>query len=249
MTGSAATFPSVEPIGLADLLVRFSDRFDDGANRAALAFRAALQAAPPEGVIETAPALVSVHVACDPAVAEPDAVAARLHAVLDRRDWYAAPLPAGRRRFTVPASFGGEDGPQLAEAARQAGMAPDAAIAALTAAPLRVLTLGFAPGQPYLGLLPTAWDLPRQTALTRRVPAGAIVVALRQAVIFAAPAPTGWQQVGRTALPLFRADNDDPVTLRPGDELRFEPVTPEAMAARAEADPGGLGGAVVEPAA
>ena len=108
-----------------------------------------------------------------------------------------------------------------------AGLSPDQAIAALCAAPLRVQAIGFAPGQPYLGQLPPEWDLPRQTGLTPQVPEGALAVAIRQMVLFSVSTPTGWRHVGQTALPLFRPDQPEPFTLRPGDDVQFVAVTRE----------------------
>lgn len=230
------------PLGLAGWLVRFSGRLDDGANRAALAFRAAVEAACWPEVAETALSLGAVQVAGDPAAGDPGTLRDRIARLLDERDWFAAPLPAGRRLWRVPAAFGGEAGPDLAEAAELAGLVPDAAIADLAARPLRVLTLGFAPGMPYLGPLGAHWDLPRRTSLTERVPAGTLAVAVRQVVLFPAAMPTGWRQVGLTAFRPFRPDAPDAFPLRPGDEIRFDPVPAEALAA----DPAGDGGATAE---
>ena len=49
-------------------------------------------------------------------------------------------------------------------------MSEAAARRSLSEARVRVTALGFAPGQPYLGELPEAWDIPRQQALTPKVP-------------------------------------------------------------------------------
>jgi KipI family sensor histidine kinase inhibitor len=125
----------------------------------------------------------------------------------------------------VPTCYDAEVAPQLAEAAQMAGLGVDAAIDQLSSTRVRVQTIGFAPGQPYLGELPEAWDIPRQTSLTDRVPAGALTVAIRQLVLFAVPSPTGWRHVGQTALPLFRPDRDAPFLLSPGDEVLFTPVS------------------------
>jgi len=107
-----------------------------------------------------------------------------------------------------------------------------------------VLTIGFAASQPYLGTLSEEWDLPRQTALTPRVPQGALVQAIRQFVLFTAPAPTGWRHVGQTGLRLFRPESEDPFALRAGDELIFEPVERADFLRLREGDPNN-GGAIV----
>ncbi len=227
------TYPRIEPLGEAALLVRFSPALDDAANRACVAFRAALEDDLPNGVVETASSLGSVLVRHEGAAAA--AVEAALRDRLGARDWAAAPRPP-RRLWSIPCSYGGDDGPQLAEAARLAGLSEAEAIAALSQARVRVLALGFAPGMPYLGILPEVWDLPRQTGLTPKVPEGALVVAVRQLVLFGTEAPTGWRQVGRTLFGCFEPGRARPIALSPGDEVRFPAVTPQELRARAEAD-------------
>ena len=213
-------FPRIRPVGLDGLLVSFADRLAEPANRAALAFRAAVDRAGWDGVEETATSLVSTYVRLDP-LAEAKGIEAKLAELLADRDWRGEPLPEGRTLWRIPTVFGGQAGPQLAEAAARAGLEEAEAIRQLSTTRLRVQTIGFAPGQPYLGVLPEAWDIPRQEALTDKVPVGAVTVAIRQIVLFAAPSPTGWRQVGRTAFRAFRPEAEDPFLLRPGDEVEF----------------------------
>ncbi|CUH39661.1 Sporulation inhibitor KipI [Jannaschia seosinensis] len=235
------TFPQIEPLGEAALLVRFAPRLDDAANRACVAFRAALEAEPVAGVEETASSLGSVLVRFAPGAEVGEALRDRLGA----RDWSAVPPPP-RRWWRIPCSYGGEDGPQLEEAARMAGMDVADAVAALSSVRVRILALGFAPGMPYLGILPDVWNLPRQTGLTPKVPEGALVVAVRQLVLFGTSAPTGWRQVGLTAFGCFRPGRDRPIALSPGDEVTFPAVSPAALREGAEADDQGHGGATWE---
>jgi KipI family sensor histidine kinase inhibitor len=235
--------PVIRPAGLDAVLVSFGDALSEPANRAALAFSASVVRAGIDGVEECAPSLVSVFVQFDPLHLEYDTLAARLTALLQDRDWYAAPMPEGRRFIRVPTVYGTDIAPQLGEAAEAAGLSVEQAIAQLSEARVRVQTIGFAPGQPYLGLLPEAWDIPRQTALTKSVPEGALVVAIRQFVLFSVSSPTGWRHVGQTALKLFRPDSDTPFFLRPGDEVQFVQVSADVLSRHAD-DPDG--GAVIE---
>ena len=137
-------------------------------------------------------------------------------------------------------------GPQFAEAADLAGLSEANARTAIAQARVRVLTLGFAPGQPYMGELAPEWDIPRQSGLTPQVPGGALVVAIRQLIIFAGPAPTGWRQIGLTAFRCFRPEAAQPIALRPGDEVCFRPVDAGELAKIAAQDKTGDGGADVE---
>ena len=227
MSAADTSFPAIRRIGLDGLIVSFGAGLSEPANRAALAFRAAIDREAWDGVEETSTSLVSVFLRFDPLGVPHAAMTARLEALLAARDWMQADLPRGRRLFFVPTVYGGPHGPQLEEAAARAGLTPGAAIASLSGARVRVQTIGFAPGQPYLGVLPGCWDIPRQQDLTPRVPVGALVVAIRQLVLFSVSTPTGWRHVGQTAARLFRPEAKEPFLLRPGDEVEFPAISPE----------------------
>lgn len=241
----ASDFPKISTLGATGLLVTFGDDLASGANHAALAFRAAIDAEGWTDVEETAVSLVSVGVRFDPLRISHADMRARIEAVLSRRDWFETEVTGGRL-WTVPAAFGGSYGPQLHDAAALAGVSAEQAIVEFCAEPVRVLTIGFAPSQPYMGHLPKHWDIPRQTELTPRVPMGAIVVAIRQLIIFSRDAPTGWRQVGQCGFQLFRPEADAPFALRAGDQLRFRPVSEAEMDALLAENVDGLGGAICE---
>lgn len=227
VTNNAQTgdWPSIRTVGYDGMLVSFGDTLSEPANRAALAFRAAVEQSDWSGLFESTTSLVSCFVRFDPQAWGHAALRADLAGLLATRDWYAAPLPDGRRLWRIPTVYGTDLAPQLEEAAQAAGLSPTKAIQSLSQAPVRVQTIGFAPGQPYLGELPTCWDIPRQTSLTKRIPEGALAVAIRQMVLFSVSTPTGWRHVGQTAIQLFRPDSATPFVLRPGDEVMFPAVT------------------------
>ncbi|MAQ83899.1 MAG: allophanate hydrolase [Maritimibacter sp.] len=240
------TSPLIRDIGLSGMLVTFADRLSEPANRAALAFRAAVDQAGWDGVHETATSLASAFIRFDPLELDHDALKDRLQEMLSGRDWLAEPLPEGRTLWTIPVALGGDSGPQFDEAADTAGLSPDAATEDIAAARTRVLTIGFAPGQAYLGELPEHWNIPRLRDLSPNVPQGALVAAIRQLIVFARTTPTGWRHIGQTAFQSFRPGTDTPFPLTPGDEIRFEPTTPDAIARLADGD--GIG-ATSEPIA
>lgn len=236
-------WPKIQTVGLSGILVTFAGAMSEPANRAALSFRAAVEAEDWKEVSETSSSLVSTFLECDLSAVAPEAMIARLANLLKTRDWTKAPLPSGRTLWHVPTVYGTDLGPQLEEAAQAAGIDPDTAIDQLSTARLRVLTIGFAPGQPYMGELPAHWDIPRQQSLTKSVPPGALVVAIRQLIVFTDAAPTGWRHIGQTAFELFRPASASPFALSPGDELIFPAVTPDALARIKASDTSGNGGA------
>ncbi|MDG4650595.1 carboxyltransferase domain-containing protein [Roseibacterium sp. SDUM158017] len=237
-------FPRIDWLGLDGLLVRFGEVLGEPANRAALALRHAVEREGWPGVEEVTTSLVSTYLRFDPLSVDADALRATLAELVAGRDWTRADLPGGRRLWRVPAVFGTDLAPQLEEAAALAGLTPDRAVQEIAATRLRVQTIGFAPGQPYLGELPGHWTIPRQTELTPKVRVGALCVAIRQMTLFSVSTPTGWRQVAQTALRLFRPESGTPFLLRPGDEVMFQPVAREAWDRLCAEGPDG--GAVAE---
>ena len=239
MSSVSDTWPRIRTLGVDGFLISFGDRLSEPANRAALAFRAALDRAGWSGVEETSTSLASAYLRFDLTAQDHAAMQAQIEALLAERDWTTASLPDGRRLWRVPTVYGTDLAPQLDEAAAAAGLTRDAAIESISNTQVRVQTIGFAPGQPYLGELPDCWDIPRQTKLSDNVPACALVVAIRQLVLFSVTTPTGWRHIGQTAFRLFRPEADAPFVLRPGDEVQFTPTTPEELANMAARDPDG----------
>ena len=239
-------FPVVRTVGLSGVLVTFAEAMTGPANRAALAFRAVVDAEGLPEVRETSMSLVSVYVVADLVTVDTNALIDKLRVLLDQQDWYAAPLPKGRTLWHIPTVYGTDLAPQLEEAATVAGLDPDEAIRQLSTTRVRVLTIGFAPGQPYLGELDEVWNIPRQQGLTKSVPAGALVVAIRQLVVFTHATPTGWRHVGQTAFRTFRKTTAHPFALTPGDELVFPQVSRDKLEEIIAKDTSGNGGAEQE---
>lgn len=217
-------FPRLQRIGEEGVLIQFGDRLSMPVNAASLACRAALDAAGWDGVEETATSLTSVFLRFDPLRLSHAALETALSDLLQSHDWYAEGLPHGRTLWRVPTVFGGVHGPQLAEAAALAGMSPEDAVTQIAQTPVRVLTIGFSPGMPYLGQLPKAFDIPRKTQLNPHVPPGGLALAIRQLVLFPVGTQTGWRWIGRAALDVFGQRGAQPFPLTAGDEIVFQPV-------------------------
>ncbi|WP_213545718.1 5-oxoprolinase subunit B family protein [Vannielia litorea] len=224
--------PEVLPLGQAGVLVRFARSVSPEASAAVARF-----AAEAEGLgCDVAPALASVLLRFDPAQRGRAEVVEAVEGLLDAREWSALADPPAQRLWRVPVAL---DGPQLAEAAELAGLSVEYTRAELTGGEIRVRALGFAPGMPYLGYLPEHWNIPRQTELTSKVPAGALVVAVRQLVLFTTESKTGWRMVGRSSFRPFVKDAKEPFLLAPGDALRFEEVSAAELEALEDQPLGG----------
>ncbi len=170
------------------------------------------------GVVNLHPAYASVLVDFDPLRTG----AAEMERVLREaaEATGAAPLPEART-VEVPVRYGGEDGPDLDEVARLAGLTAEEVVALHCGAEYLVYFLGFSPGFPYLGGMPEALATPRLATPRRRVPAGSVAIGGRQTGIYPVASPGGWRIIGRTPLELFRADRERPALLAMGDRVRF----------------------------
>ena len=121
----------------------------------------------------------------------------------------------------IPVCYGGEYGPDLAEVAAFHQTDISEIVRRHTAQTYTVFMMGFQPGFPYLGGLPEALHTPRRAVPRTSVPAGSVGIGGSQTGVYPFASPGGWQIIGRTELPLFRADLNPPTLLAAGDQVRF----------------------------
>lgn len=129
------------------------------------------------------------------------------------------------RQFDIPVVYGGEYGPDLSEVANHLGLTPAEVIRLHGAAPLTMRCYGSPGGAPMLDGPAFPAPIPRRTVPRPHVPAGAVAVAGRQAVVSARPAPGGWPVIGRTPVTLVDPAADPISQFRPGDTFRFHAIS------------------------
>lgn len=153
--------------GEAALLIELGQAISPETTDRVLRLTSALEAADLPGVTDLAPGYVTVLVLFDPAIADADALVhdlARLAAGVDQ-----TPLPPGKL-VTVPVTYGGDLGPDLADVAAHAGLSEAEVAARHAAVEYRVACPGFVPGWAYLGGLPPELTTPRRSSPRTRVP-------------------------------------------------------------------------------
>lgn len=143
-------------------------------------------------------------------------------------EWLTAlPAPEGGeeewlepRVIEVPVVYGNG----LEEIAEKLGRTSDEVISLHSAPDYTVAAVGFSPGFPYLLGLPEELRVPR-LATPRHVEAGSVAIANDQAGIYPFASQGGWSVLGRTGLRLFDPQRGEPSLFRPGDKVRFSPVS------------------------
>ncbi len=206
------------PAGDAALLITLGATIDPALNRRVHGLARRLAARELAGLGEAVAGYAALLLHYDPLIIDYAAVRGAAEEELARLDEAALPEP---RRVEVPVRYGGEDGPDLADVARHAGLSEAEVVRIHAARDYAVFLLGFLPGFPYLGGMDAAIACPRLPTPRARVPAGSVGIAGGQTGIYPQDSPGGWRIIGRTALRLFDWQNDPPALLAPGDWVRF----------------------------
>jgi UPF0271 protein len=130
----------------------------------------------------------------------------------------AAPL----REHTIRARY---DGPDLAELAARAGVAPREAAELHASGTYVVAAIGFLPGFAYLRGLPPRLVVPRRPSPRVRVPALSLGVAGPYTGVYPFSSSGGWNLIA-TAVDFAPFDAQAGARLALGDRVRFEAVAP-----------------------
>lgn len=200
----------------------------DAAWRVAHGLAALLHADCPEGVRGTLPTYDALLVEFDCLRTDHSEVRSTISGLAEHLDEVA---PREPRTFDVPVCY--ERGPDLAATAHHLGLSTDEVIAIHCARPLLMRCFGSPAGAPMLDGPSFALPIPRLSSPRAHVPAGAVAVAGRQAVISARPAPGGWHVLGFTPLTLVDPARDPLSAYWPGDYFSFFPIADDTFDAHA----------------
>lgn len=215
---------TVKPNGDRAVLAMFPNEISEQVNARVLALCAAVEKAGLEGIVGCVPAYCTLLVEYDPLRLRYHEVEALL-AQLEIGETYAE---KGRSMY-VPVCYGGEYGPDLAEAAVCTGLTQRELVRRHTASRCRVYMLGFRPGFPFLGGMDESIAVPRRKTPRTQIAAGSVGIAGKQTGIYPEVSPGGWNIIGRTPLKLF--SETEGALLHPGDILRFRAVSAEEFTA------------------
>ncbi len=163
----------------------------------------------------------SVVVRFDTAIMDTETAAIALEKVLADG---IPPLREPDETVEIPVLYGGAAGPDLEALCEELGMTEGEVILRHSDAEHRVELIGFTPGFAFIGGLDERLQVPRRSEPRQRVPPGSVGVAGPYTGIYALGSPGGWTLIGRTSLPLFDADSEQPFTLRAGMRIRFRPI-------------------------
>ena len=171
------------------------------------------------GVVEAIPGMNNITVVLrDPHTGALDAIE-RL------QNWWeeSEAIEPESRLIEIPVIYGKAQGPDLDNVARHTGMTPRQVVECHAGADYIVYFLGFQPGFPYLGGMPSTLATPRHGEPRLSVPAGSVGIGGSQTGIYPLETPGGWQLIGQSLIAMFDPLREQPTLLLPGDSVRFVP--------------------------
>jgi len=211
------------PFGDKALVIEFGNTISLKVNRRVLALSEAILRGNVNGVEELVPTYRSLLVRYDPLKTTYQQLV--LHVKNAERAMKESEPEAEGRKILIPVVYGGRYGPDLKSVAQLHGLTEEKVVALHSERNYRVYMIGFVAGFPYLGEVPDEIATPRLETPRLKVPAGSIGIAEKQTGIYPCEAPGGWRIIGKTPLKLFNALQHPPSLLKPGDTVKFEPVS------------------------
>ena len=217
------TTPKIQYLSSGDtaLTVQFGTGIDRELNSRIVALSRRLRQATIPGLRESVPTYRSLLVHYDPLVLTRQQLISYLEPLVESPPELDEVRPA---HWRIPVCFEPEFAPDIGHVAAASGLDEDQVIAAMLDTQHHVYMIGFAPGQPYMGDLPAALNIPRRENPVPRVEKGAVVTATGLTIIYAVPNPTGWHVVGRTPVEIFSPGREEPILFTPGDRVTLHRI-------------------------
>ena len=175
------------------------------------------------GIVETVPSFRTLLVVYEPEDIGFDSLIQQLSLLISLG--LNARTTSGRS-WIVPVAYGFPDEEDFREIAAATRLTSDEIVAIHSSAVFQVYVVGFVPGLPVLGGLPTALHLSRRPDPRPDLPAGRVMIGGMQGIIVPMPMPSGYFSLGQTPLRPYQRGATNPFLFRPGDRIRFQPITP-----------------------
>ena len=206
------------------ITIEFSKEISEATNMQVIAMQHAVESSPIKGFMGAVPAYGSLTVYFNDQVSTTTVRAwlSDLSAQVSNTS-----LATEGKQISIPVCYDPSLGTDLDWVAAHLNRSMEDIVALHTSIEYRVYMIGFIPGFPYMGTLPTALEVPRKQTPSMKIPAGSVAIAGKQTGIYPAEVPGGWQVIGRTPLKMFDPSTIPCSFLNAGDIVQFKPITLE----------------------
>ncbi|GEK60247.1 allophanate hydrolase subunit 1 [Marinococcus halophilus] len=213
---------NIVPIGDHALSVQLENVISPSVNRRVHRLYNALKQEQPTGIIECLPSYCALTVYYDPLKIKYERLCETIDTIfLHMND----ELEKTIRTYYLPVCYDVSLGQDLERLAAEKELSVEKVVELHSDADYFIYMLGFTPGFPYLGGLNERLHTPRLETPRGKVEAGSVGIANAQTGIYSIDSPGGWNIIGKTPVPLFNVNSEEPALLAPGHLLRFEPVS------------------------
>ena len=213
------------PLGDTAWTVEFGNRIDPALYARVLGLLDSLKGVSHEGafagIVDVVPTFRSLTVYYDPMCCDGSVLGESLLSLAQT----AKTASREGRRWSIPVCFDADLAPDLDDLAQAKGMTREAVIELMTGTVFQVYMIGFMPGFPYMGGLPTVLEMPRLSSPRKAVPARSLAIAGAMCAVYPWESPGGWRLLGRTPVPMFSArEESEPSLLAAGDRVMWRAI-------------------------
>jgi KipI family sensor histidine kinase inhibitor len=212
------------PAGVDALTLVFGEQMSETVSARLLGVYRHLSEHPLPGIIDLIPSYTTLYVRFDLHRHTHEALAEKLFVLAEGAARHTG-IPD--RLVEIPVWYDPHVGPDLERIAQEHDLSIDEVIAIHSAREYRVYAIGFAPGFGYLGEVDRRIATPRLATPRLKIPAGSVALANAQTAVYPSDSPGGWNLLGRTPVTMFDPEREGFSLLRPGDRVRFVPVSYE----------------------
>ncbi|HVI47836.1 MAG TPA: 5-oxoprolinase subunit PxpB [Chitinophaga sp.] len=220
---------TIDQLGDSAVVIKWEQRIDPAVHGAVMQTYRGLQAASSLYIRDLIPAYASLTVVYD-------AVLIRRRERRTAAEWIKSFIStvmtgaqessiANARTLEIPVCYDPSLGWDIEEMARVRNVSPEDIATWHSQLTYTVYMIGFLPGFPYMGAVCEELVTPRLKQPRMQVPAGSVGIAGAQTGVYTLQSPGGWNIIGRTPLRMFEAEREEPCYCRPGDQIKFVPVS------------------------
>lgn len=129
--------------------------------------------------------------------------------------------------WEIPVCYDQEFGFDLETLAQEKQLSTSAITQQHTSALYSVYFIGFLPGFLYLGGLDQSLHTDRKSKPLLRVPKGSVAIGGQQTGIYPQESAGGWHIIGKTPIPIFDVQKEQPCFAKSGDQIQFVAIDKE----------------------
>ena len=129
------------------------------------------------------------------------------------------------RLFKIPVCYDEDYGVDLVAISQEKQLSISEIIKRHSQPVYTVFFIGFLPGFLYLGGLDKRLHFPRKKSPRLQIKKGAVAIGGQQTGIYPNASPGGWNIIGNSPIPLFLPKKKEPCFAKPGDKIKFIPVS------------------------